>query len=248
MTYGRFLALFVALPTLTLVGLLVRGRRCGSRPERGLWAVGLHSLIALVCTAPWDNYLVKNRVWWYDPGRVSGLTLGWVPIEEYAFFVLQPFLTGSWLLWLEGKLADRGAPVPRLEWRPVRALALLPGWAAAAVLAARSRRARYLALILLWALPPLGLQLAAGGWVLRRQWRWLAAGILVPSAYLAAADTVAIRAGIWTISPEQSLGRTLPGGLPVEEALFFLITNSLVGFGVALVLTQINGREQEALQ
>lgn len=248
MTYSRFLALFVALPTLTLMGLLVRDRRRVSRPARRLWAVALHSLIALGYTAPWDNYLVKNRVWWYDPGRVSGLTLGWVPIEEYAFFVLQTFLTGSWLLWLEGKLADRRAPVPQLEWRPVRGLALLPGFAAAAVLAGRSRRARYLALILLWALPPLGLQLAAGSRVLRRQWRWLAVGILAPSAYLAAADTVAIRAGIWTISPEQSLGLTLPGGLPVEEALFFLITNSLLGFGVALVLTQSNRRGPEALE
>ena len=35
---------------------------------------------------------------------------------------------------------------------------------------------------------------------------------------------------------EQTLGIHLPGGLPIEEAVFFLVTNTLIGFGVTLAL------------
>lgn len=49
-------------------------------------ALLLHVVLAVVYTAPWDNYLVATGVWSYNPGLVTGVTLGWVPIEEYTFF------------------------------------------------------------------------------------------------------------------------------------------------------------------
>ena len=55
-------------------------------------------LIAVAYTTPWDNYLVATNVWWYDESLVTGLKLGWVPIEEYTFFVLQTLMTGLWTL------------------------------------------------------------------------------------------------------------------------------------------------------
>jgi len=36
---------------------------------------------------------------YYGMGRVVG-TIGYVPVEEYLFFLLQPILTGLWLYWL----------------------------------------------------------------------------------------------------------------------------------------------------
>ena len=76
-------------------------------PWAVLWG---HVLIALIWTTPWDNYLVATRVWWYDPALVTGLTLGWVPIEEYTFFVVQTLMAGLWLLaWM------RRLPAPRAE-------------------------------------------------------------------------------------------------------------------------------------
>lgn len=36
-------------------------------------------------------------------------------------------------------------------------------------------------------------------------------------------DLYAIRQGHWTFDPEQVVGVVLPGGLPVEELLFFLV-------------------------
>lgn len=51
-------------------------------------------MIALIYTTPWDNYLVASGVWFYDPARVWNIILGWVPLEEYIFFILQTILTG----------------------------------------------------------------------------------------------------------------------------------------------------------
>ena len=36
-------------------------------------------------------------------------------------------------------------------------------------------------------------------------------------------DLYAVHAGHWTFDPAQTLGWTLPGGLPIEEVLFFLV-------------------------
>jgi lycopene cyclase domain-containing protein len=36
-------------------------------------------------------------------------------------------------------------------------------------------------------------------------------------------DLYAIHAGHWTFDPEQTLGVELPGGLPLEEMLFFVV-------------------------
>ena len=56
--------------------------------------------------------------------------------------------------------------------------------------------------------------------------------------YLSAADALAINGGIWTINPDKSVDLLLGGILPVEELLFFLLTNTLVTFGITLVMAQ----------
>ncbi len=89
MTYWLFLALFVAGPTAMLALAL--------RPQitRRHWAfLAIVVLVAVAYTTPWDNYLVASGVWTYDAHLVQGLVLGWVPIEEYTFFVLQSIFTG----------------------------------------------------------------------------------------------------------------------------------------------------------
>ncbi len=48
------------------------------------------------------------------------------------------------------------------------------------------------------------------------------------------ADWVAIRAGVWSLSARYTTGVEL-AGLPVEEALFFLVTNAFVVQGLVLL-------------
>ena len=245
MTYFGFLAKFVVIPLVIIGGLTLYDRWRGHvLPKRlgGLpaWiALAAHVLVALLYTTPWDNYLVATRVWWYDPQLVTEVTLGWVPIEEYTFFVLQTLLTGLWLLWLARHLPPPiDAPLhPKLRWITASITGLI--WLASVVgLLSGWKPGVYLTIQLAWALPPIIFQLAFGADILYR-YRGIVLLTLIPTTlYLGTVDAVAIDAGTWTIDPAQSLEIYLGGVLPLEEFTFFLVTNTLVAFGMTLVLAR----------
>lgn len=96
-------------------------------------------------------------------------------------------------------------------------------------------RYTYLALLLGWAAPVLALHWLVGAPELRRHVRVLAPAILLPTVYLTAADAIAIGAGAWHISDRLTLGWRWHG-LVFEEALFFLLTNTMVAQSVVLFL------------
>lgn len=244
MTYFGFLAFFLGIPIVTLIGMEIVDRRHGrDLPERlqnwpAYAAIALHVLLAVVYTTPWDNYLVATRVWWYDPNLVTNIVIGWVPIEEYTFFVLQPILGGLWLLFLARriKVAHGGSLRPWLRLVSVALLGII--WLASVIiLAVRWQPGTYLGLELAWALLPIMLQLGFGADILWR-YRNLVFWTLVPlTLYLSAADSLAIGWETWTISPTQSTGVFI-GNLPVEEFVFFLLTNILISFGITLILAE----------
>jgi lycopene cyclase domain-containing protein len=231
MTYLEFHLIFM-LPALTVAGLAARGSRERLGP-RVFWSIPVLAVLALLWTTAWDNYLVARGVWSYGAERVLG-TIGWVPIEEYAFFLLQPLLT-SWTLCA---LMKRGTPSAAVtSGRTVRLLGLA-GWmvvTAAGLVALRTTRGTYLGLILIWAAPVAGVQWAFAAAAIRRRAAEFAAAVLGVTLYLCVADAVAIRSGIWTIQPATSTGLTLLG-LPIEEAIFFFITNILIAQGLLLFL------------
>ncbi len=266
MTYFGFLLRFLFIPIgVLLIWTLVDMRR--GKQVAVLWqgwtpwaALLLHVIIAVVYTTPWDNYLVATGVWWYDPQLVTGIVIGWVPLEEYTFFVVQPILAGLWLLMLmryggAGEQGSRGAGGPReLRHRQyairiwsvgvtaviwlIMVVILITGW----------QPGTYLALELGWALPPIMLQLGFGADILWRH-RRVVLGTIVPlTLYLSAADALAINWGTWTIDPEQSLPFLLGGVLPLEEFLFFLLTNILLTFGMTLLMAVESQERIRALQ
>lgn len=244
MTYWSVLIRFIGPPLGMLVAVTaydrLRGRTIAS-PFRTwpAWAVLLgHIAIALLYTTPWDNYLVATGVWWYDPSLVAGLTVGWVPIEEYTFFVVQTLAVGLWLLaWLRRVHSPREPfrSRPLLRWISTALsgaawvlwlLLLRIGW----------NPGRYMALLLVWFLPPIILQLAFGADILWHHRAIVGIGILAPFAYLCLVDAIAIGSGTWTISPAHTVGLELGDVLPLEEIVFFLLTNVLIVFGVILML------------
>lgn len=250
MTYGGFLARFLVVPIVLLVlarwALARRGRPlpAGWRGWPFWPATWVHVVLALVYTTPWDNYLVASGVWYYDPRLVAGIVLGWVPLEEYTFFVLQPILASLWLAVIlqVGLAGAPGTPLRPSRRARVGAVAVvaLPWAVAVAVLVAGWRPGTYLGLELAWGLPPVMLQLGFGADILWRH-RRVVGSVLVPvTAYLAAADALAIASGTWTIDPAQSLGWFV-GVLPVEELVFFLLTTTLVTFGMVLLLAEESG-------
>jgi lycopene cyclase domain-containing protein len=111
----------------------------------------------------------------------------------------------------------------------------------------------YLSIILFWALPPILIQILFGGDILWHYRRLVFWSLLVPGMYLSLADIVALRATTWSISPSQTTGILFFGILPLEEVVFFFITNILITFGITLLLAnvsqerfaQIKGRFQD---
>ncbi len=243
MTYFGILLPFVIAPMLLLLVRYIRGARPGLQRRAGEldWrypylVVLIHVILAVVYTTPWDNYLVATGVWWYDPSLVLGVRLGWVPVEEYFFFIAQTMLTGFWALtlmqlkWLRVASPIRSNVKGRMWaflfagslWLASTA-ALLSGW----------RSGTYLTLILTWALVPVMIQLLFGADILLANWRLIALTVTPITIYLWLVDMIAIRSGTWTIDPVQTIGIYF-GALPIEEMVFFLMTNLMVGFGVVL--------------
>ena len=246
MTYFTFLGLFLVLPILILLVRLNHKYELGylnqyiTTHKKAIGAViGLHIAIALIWTTPWDNYLVATGVWWYDPALVTGVTLGYVPIEEYTFFVLQPILTGLWLVFLFPRLYRSSTLSTDSSSRLRMGVTLILGvfWIIfLGLLLSDFKQFTYLSLELVWALPPIMLQLAFGADILWKQKRLVVFTIVSATVFLSTADLIAIGMGTWTIDPAQSTGILVGNILPIEELIFFLITNVLIVFGITLAL------------
>lgn len=65
-----------------------------------------------------------------------------------------------------------------------------------------------------------------------RQWRRLLLTLLPVAAVFVVWDLLAIAAGHWTFDPAQTTGVVFPGGLPLDELLFFLVVPvcAILGF------------------
>ena len=242
MTYLGFLFYFLVVPLIIFLVITLwheRQRKTvpGFQNGRPVWmAIVLQILLAVVYTTPWDNYLVATGVWYYNPKLISGLVLGWVPIEEYTFFVLETILTGVWWWFLAARL------IPAEEFRPRRSMRIvLPAtlgilWLVSLyILLSGWKPGTYLSLTFAWALPAIVGQLAFGADILWHFRKLVATAILPIFLYLSVADLLAISSGIWTIDATQSTGIFI-GTLPMEEAIFFLATVMLISFGLTLTL------------
>lgn len=253
MTYFAFLALFLGIPLALLSWVTVRDYARGrwlppALSARRAWVVIIGiCVVAFAYTTPWDNYLVATRVWWYDPDLVTGLVFGYVPVEEYTFFVLLPIFACLLTLWLM-RLLPLGAPLAdarfALRVRAFSTLVVGVLWMVSVLVLLLTfvdgayAEWTYLALLLSWALIPIGIQCAFGADILLRHWRVVTLAIALATVYLSATDAVAIQAGTWTINAEQSLPIYLLGVLPIEEGVFFLMVSTLSIFGLVLVVAE----------
>ncbi|MEM4781392.1 MAG: lycopene cyclase domain-containing protein [Halalkalicoccus sp.] len=228
-TYLEFLAVAVVAPILLLsLRTLARPRaRYGRREVVGVFVI---VALAVVYTTPWDNYLIAHGVWWYGEGVVL-TTLWYAPLGEYLFFVLQPVLTALWLYRLRIPTDEPLALSVR-----ERVLGGAAGLAVGLVglgLVLAGESTLYLGTILAWAGPILAIQWGFGWTQLWAARRTVLVAIAVPTLYLWIVDWVAISLGLWVISEQYTVG-VAPFGLPVEEALFFLVTNVFIVQGLVL--------------
>jgi len=217
------------LPVIAALALTAH-YRLGSQRDV-LTGTALLAGLALVYTTPWDNYLIERGVWWYGDGAVL-VRFGAAPLGEYLFFLLQPLLVGLWAARFPVETA-RSLSVPL----PERALGLLGAGvvAAAGLVLLGADSGLYLGSLLLWSAPILAIQWVFGWPYLVAEWRAVLSGTLAPTLYLWVVDRAAIGLGLWTLSERYTTGFAVPLlGLPIEEAVFFLLTSLFVVQGLVL--------------
>ena len=257
MSYFGFLLRFLVIPILVFLAIAYRDHKnnrltLGFRDGRAVWtALGIHILLAMFYTTPWDNYLVATGVWYYNPDLVTGLVLGYVPIEEYTFFVLETMLAGLWWWFLARRLSTPPSPNPYSNKAVIyiSTCTLLLLWLVSAYLFFFGEpHWTYFSIILFWALPPIMIQMLFGADILWRYRKLVFWSIFIPGLYLSLMDILALTDTTWSISPTQTTGVLFFGILPLEEVLFFFITNVLIAFGMTLLLAQVSQERWEEIR
>ncbi|ORY91991.1 phytoene synthase [Syncephalastrum racemosum] len=196
--------------------------------------------IAMLTASPWDNYIVYHRAWWYCPSCVTAV-IGYVPLEEYMFFVIMSLMTVAFtnlaMRWrlpsvfvkpdtsVAQSMCTRYVPIAFLLTIGVRA------WN----LAIPDTQLFYGACILWYVCPVLALLWFGAGEYMCRRWQTVLISILVPTAYLCWVDKVAIGAGTWHISLRTSTGKMVLPNLPLEEAMFFTLINTVLVFATCAI-------------
>lgn len=251
MTYFTFLAIFLGIPMSLMSVAVIRQQRTKWLPSAlAAWRpwvvmVGL-CVVAFAYTTPWDNYLVATGVWWYDPALVTGIVFGYVPVEEYTFFLLLPIASSLFTILLMCRIPFDPQAADNSRIRFIATLIAFLIWIIHVLLLVLTftdpqnfRPFTYLSLEIVWAFIPVMVQLAFGADILWRHRRMVLTAIALATLYYSATDAIAIAAGTWTIDPEQSLSHIKFGSiLPLEEFIFFLLVNILVVFGLTLVLAE----------
>ncbi|MCJ1259631.1 hypothetical protein MMC24_007470 [Lignoscripta atroalba] len=198
--------------------------------------------IAVVSTTPWDSYLIHHNIWTYPPNAIVGPTLFKIPAEEIFFFVIQTYNTALLYLicskptfhpiYLQGEKQLQNESRLRM-WKWGGQATLLGGIVTGAQLVRSGGAGLYMGLILIWAGPfVLLLWTLAYQFILGLPIHNTILPIALPTLYLWIVDTLALKRGTWVIESGTKLGWHLWDGLEVEEAVFFLVTNLLIVFGL----------------
>ncbi len=238
MSYALFLGLFLILPIIGLGYWTIRRRsKIPLSNKRIGYSLVSISSIAFIYTIPWDNYLVYRGIWWSPQDRIIG-KVGFVPIEEYCFFILLPLMVSLLIL---VKLSYRKEILPSVRsgsdllivW-PVRIL-LSALFGLGVFFLFLGEKHLYAGLLLSWATPIiLGLTIWKSS-VLYENAGTLLFSLTVSTIYFCLIDLLALNQGIWTIVEQYSLPLLL-FGLPIEEALFYFLTSLLSCYGFLLFL------------
>ncbi|KAH8171652.1 squalene/phytoene synthase domain-containing protein [Sarocladium implicatum] len=197
--------------------------------------------VAVIATIPWDSYLIRTGVWSYPPGGVLGPSLFAIPIEELFFFVIQTFITSLlYILFSKPVLQAQYLTTPeaRPAWIATGKLAgqaVLGGLAAwGGWLVSQNGDGTYLGLIFAWACPfALLTWTLTADMILAMPWLSTLIPILAPTFYLWVVDELSLSSGVWSIEGGTKYDWQLFGSLEIEEAVFFLVSNVLVVFGIA---------------
>jgi len=237
MTYLRFHLIF-NLPLLVVLAAIT-----GSSPwfpEEGTTA-GVVLLAVLLFTSPWDNLAAKWGIWGF-PREKFTVRIGYLPVEEYAFFLLQSVnvMLAMRVLFHFMPQWETGQAVRIGHFRLLcLAVSVLP-WLLILVQLRWLRKqmgpsVNY-AIHLAWFLPVIYTQWVLAPFLFIGHAALLAAVKLACGTYNTVADLFAVRGGTWYFDEKQITGLKLMGVLPWEEVAFFFLTSLLVAQSYLLLL------------
>lgn len=199
-----------------------------------IFKIGFVCTMAFVYTTPWDNYIIFHNAWMYTPENILAV-VGYVPVEEYLFFVIQTVMTSLWaLVWTRWSPACFSFNYNKKSYRLIRwvpitllALATIKGYK----MAVPGTDTFYLGCILWWSCPVIVfLWYGVGNYFVKKS-TTTAVAVIVPTMYLCWIDRIALKDHVWHISEKTSLNVFPAEHLPLEECLFFLITNVIIVLG-----------------
>lgn len=191
-------------------------------------------------------------MWTYPPDGVLGPTVFKIPVEELFFFVIQTYITSLlyilvnkptlYVIYLFDDTDTRTNDARYFQSRKRIGQIFFACFTLSSYYFSTlpDPRGTYLALICGWAGPVLfALWCLAYQQLLTlpRSKTWLP--IFLPTAYLWVVDTIALLQGTWCIESGTKIGLQIWPGLEVEEALFFVVTNTLVVFGLTAFETAL---------
>lgn len=204
-----------------------------------LYKIAFLISIAVVSTIPWDSYLIRTGIWSYPENVIIGPKILDIPIEEVFFFVIQTYDTTMLYLLLSKPTLHPTYLVKEAridKWKYIKVVGQLVfalGMTNGLKFARSDGEKTYLGLILIWALPfLLVLWTLSYQFIVNLPLTNTLLPIALPTVYLWTVDTLALRRGTWVIETGTKTGFQLWPGLEIEEALFFLLTNCLIVFGL----------------
>ena len=175
---------------------------------------------------------------------ILGPTLFKIPVEELFFFVVQTYMTALLYILVNKPTlyvtylfddTDKTKTARYLQSRKRLGQLFFSCLTASAYYFSTlpASKGTYIALICAWAGPVL-LALWCLAYqpllMLPRSKTWLP--IFLPTIYLWLVDTIALLRGTWSIESGTKMDIQIWPGLEIEEALFFVVTNTLVVFGL----------------
>ncbi|KAL6240794.1 hypothetical protein RBB50_012358 [Rhinocladiella similis] len=211
--------------------------------RRDVYKILFLQVVAVSYTIPWDSYLIRTKVWTYPADVIIGPKLLDIPAEELFFFVIQTYittclqillsksiLTATYLRNEADPLDPSGAAL--LPWKRAGQVILTLASVVPILLRGGNTEGTYMRLILGWAAPVM-LMLWTFSYQLLLLLPWTKTWLIIalPTLYLWVVDTLALRRGTWSIELGTKLGIHVWPHLEIEEAVFFLITNTLVVWG-----------------
>jgi lycopene cyclase domain-containing protein len=237
MTYLRFHLIFNLPPLIALAAITSQVPWTFGE----ITAFALVLLAVLVFTTPWDNLAAKWGIWGFPREKYS-VRIGYLPIEEYLFFLLQSanvmLAVRAFFHFLPDWQTNQDTEI-NLVTELCLAASVLPWILIAFALRHLRQKAgpqvNY-AVHLAWFLPVIYSQWVVAFALFSAHALML---LLITTAfgiYYTAADLFAVRSGTWFFDEKQITGVKLGRVLPWEEIAFFFLTTLLVAQSYILLL------------